>query len=667
MDSLIGKTLDEQYRLDELIGVGGMANVYRAQDLVHDRTVAVKVLREESLNNDELVRRFKNESKAISILNHPNIVKVYDVSTSGSLYYIVMEYVEGITLKEYLRRRGQPLTWREAVHFTCQILRALEHAHENGVVHRDIKPQNIMLMADGSLKIMDFGIARLSRSECQTMTDKAIGSVHYISPEQAKGDVTDAKADIYSVGVTLYEMLSGRLPFEADSIVSVAMKQIQDTPQPLTQLNPDIPAGLADITCRAMAKDPAQRYPSAAQMLADIERFKENPSIRFDTPPADATARNENVVNQTKKGGAQPQGSGAQNGKPPVRKKRRKKHSIVIPVMLGMALAFALGSAFLCYQIFATSDNVLFSKKPDVDLVDFVGMTREEVEGNKQYSQDFTLVFEEEYNKNYEVGVIYEQTPRPPKEVKQGQTVTLKVSKGVEYVEVPNVDTLTRDSAQQKMKEVGLNISIRPDRESSAAMNTVTRTDPVAGTQVARGDTVILYIAQPKIETEREVPNIVGLSLGDATKALSSANLLLGTATEEYSTTVPEGTIISQSIQQGTKVKMRTKIDYTTSIGKPPVTLRLDSDPATYFVGEKTTFTATVTGAKAEDVKWDINGTTGSGATFTVQWPKEGNYTVHAEVGGTTAEITITVQKSTKPTPAPTTPPASSGDGDHEE
>ena len=178
MDSLIGKTLDEQYRLDELIGVGGMANVYRAQDLVHDRTVAVKVLREESLNNDELVRRFKNESKAISILNHPNIVKVYDVSTSGSLYYIVMEYVEGITLKEYLRRRGQPLTWREAVHFTCQILRALEHAHENGVVHRDIKPQNIMLMADGSLKIMDFGIARLSRSECQTMTDKAIGSVH---------------------------------------------------------------------------------------------------------------------------------------------------------------------------------------------------------------------------------------------------------------------------------------------------------------------------------------------------------------------------------------------------------------------------------------------------------------------------------------------------------
>ena len=415
---------------------------------------------------------------------------------------------------------------------------------------------------------------------------------HYISPEQAKGDVTDAKADIYSVGVTLYEMLSGRLPFEADSIVSVAMKQIQDTPQPLTQLNPDIPAGLADITCRAMAKDPAQRYPSAAQMLADIERFKENPSIRFDTPPADATARNENVVNQTKKGGTQPQG-GAQKGKTPARKKRPKKHSIVIPVMLGMALAFALGSAFLCYQIFATSENILFSKKPDVDLVDFVGMTREEVEGNKQYSQDFTLVFEEEYNKNYEVGVIYEQTPRPPKEVKQGQTVTLKVSKGVEYVEVPNVDTLTRDSAQQKMKEVGLNISIRPDRESSAAMNTVTRTDPVAGTQVARGDTVILYIAQPKIETEREVPTITGLSLGDATKALSAANLLLGTATEEYSTTVPEGTIISQSIQPGTKVKMRTKIDYTISLGKPPVTLRLDSDPATYFVGERTTFTPT--------------------------------------------------------------------------
>jgi len=219
MDNLIGKRLDGRYSIEGLVGVGGMANVYRGTDLKTGNRIAVKVLKEEFLDNEELVRRFKNESKAISILSHPNIVKVYDVSVTDKLQYIVMEYVDGITLKEYLKQRGGALTWKEVVHFATQVLSALQHAHSKGIIHRDVKPQNIMLLADGSIKMMDFGIARFSRAQSQTVSDKAIGSVHYISPEQAKGERTDARTDIYSVGVMLYEMLSGRLPFDGDGAV----------------------------------------------------------------------------------------------------------------------------------------------------------------------------------------------------------------------------------------------------------------------------------------------------------------------------------------------------------------------------------------------------------------------------------------------------------------
>ena len=231
MDNLIGKRLDGRYSIEGLVGVGGMANVYRGTDLKTGNAIAVKVLKEEFLDNEELVRRFKNESKAISILNHPNIVRVYDVSVTDKLQYIVMEYVDGITLKEYLKQRGGALTWKETVHFATQILSALQHAHSKGIIHRDVKPQNIMLLADGSIKMMDFGIARFSRAQSQTVSDKAIGSVHYISPEQAKGERTDARTDIYSVGVMLYEMLSGRLPFDGDGAVSIAIMQISEKPK----------------------------------------------------------------------------------------------------------------------------------------------------------------------------------------------------------------------------------------------------------------------------------------------------------------------------------------------------------------------------------------------------------------------------------------------------
>ena len=255
MDKFVGKRLDGRYEIKEIIGVGGMAVVYKAYDSIEDRIVAIKILKEEFASNEEFQRRFKNESKAIAVLSHPNIVKVFDVSFGDLIQYIVMEYIDGITLKEYIERNGV-LPWSDAVNISIQILRGLQHAHDKGIVHRDVKPQNIMILADNTVKVTDFGIARFARNESKTITDKAIGSVHYISPEQVKGELTDEKADIYSVGVIMYEMITGTLPFEAESAISVAMMQLQAEPKLPTHLNPLIPLGLEQITMKAMQRTP---------------------------------------------------------------------------------------------------------------------------------------------------------------------------------------------------------------------------------------------------------------------------------------------------------------------------------------------------------------------------------------------------------------------------
>ncbi len=253
MDKYVGKKLDGRYEIRELIGIGGMANVYRCYDTIDDREVAIKILKDEYLNNEEFIRRFKNESKAIAVLSHPNIVKVYDVSFGDMIQYIVMEYIDGITLKEYINQQ-KVLTWKETVHLVTQILKALSHAHSKGVVHRDIKPQNMMLLSDGTIKVTDFGIARFSNST-RTMTEQAIGSVHYIAPEQAKGDITDGKTDIYSIGVMMYEMLTGNLPFDGENAVSVALMHLQVVPDTPRTINPSIPEGIEEITLKAMKSD----------------------------------------------------------------------------------------------------------------------------------------------------------------------------------------------------------------------------------------------------------------------------------------------------------------------------------------------------------------------------------------------------------------------------
>ena len=573
LDNVIGKRLDGRYLLESLVGVGGMANVYKALDLKEQRTVAVKILRPEFMENEELVRRFKNESKAISILDHPHIVKVYDVSVNDKLQYIVMEYIDGITLKEYMNQRGGPLTWKEAVHFITQILETLDHAHRKGVVHRDVKPQNIMLLADGSIKMMDFGIARFSRAESQLVSEKAIGSVHYISPEQAKGDVTDAKADIYSTGVMLYEMLAGRLPFESDSAVSVAIKQISDEPVPLAQAAPEVPEGLQAITARAMAKDPAGRYPSARAMLDDLEEFKKNPSIRFeyqymtDTAPARYIDK---AMKQTKNGGAAPPQRSSQGGKQPAPRKRKKRRSYTLPILAGMALAFAIGSGILCYMIFTNSTNPLFSNRDDVELVNFVGMTRDEIEANEEYNKNFDIHFVEEYNDKYPAGQVFSQTPRPPRQVKERQAVTLKVSLGTQMITVKDVTNMVQKNAEEVLREQGFTVSIYPVEDKNFAVGTVIRTDPEANTQAAAGSTIMLFVSQDKVDTNTEVPMLVGLSIEDANVALTNKILVMGNRTEAYSSEYEAGIIIDQTPEAGTKLKWNSKVNVVVSLGPEP-------------------------------------------------------------------------------------------------
>ena len=581
MDNLIGKRLDGRYSIESLVGVGGMANVYRGTDLKTGNQIAVKVLKDEFLDNEELVRRFKNESKAISILSHPNIVKVYDVSVTDKLQYIVMEYVDGITLKEYLKQRGGALTWKETVHFATQILSALQHAHSKGIIHRDVKPQNIMLLADGSIKMMDFGIARFSRAQSQTVSDKAIGSVHYISPEQAKGERTDARTDIYSVGVMLYEMLSGRLPFDGDGAVSIAIMQISEKPKPLAEIAPQTPAGLRQITEKAMEKDPDKRYQSAQEMLAAIEEFKRNPSIQFAyeyRSAEDNPERNINrVVSNTKPspkstsihtGDARRVGTSNPGRSKSAQKKKKKasKGFSLLPIFFGMAVAFVIGAAILIYLIFTNSSNLLFSNRADVQVISFVGMTKDEFLAT-DYNNLLRAEFPEEYSSE-PAGTIIRQTPKAGRTVKEKQRIVLTVSLGTQYVTIPETKNMVAEDAEQTLKDMGLRVTKKPMSDNSVANGAVVYTQPAAGETVEGDSTVILY-SRSEVSKESQVPSLTGKTIEEARNEVKGLNLSIRTI--EQASEQPAGTVLSQSPDAGSTVRKSSVITLVVSTGVPEV------------------------------------------------------------------------------------------------
>ena len=578
MDNLIGKKLDGLYEVQELIGSGGMANVYKAVmrgqngPVPAGTIVAVKVLRQEYMHDPDLVRRFKNESKAISLLNHPNIVKVYDVSVNDHLQYIVMEYVDGMTLREYLNERGGKLSSRETVHFISQILKALEHAHANGVVHRDIKPQNIMLLDNGQLRMMDFGIARISRADNPLLAGKAMGSVHYISPEQAKGDETDCTSDIYSVGVMMYEMLSGHLPFDADDVVEVAIKQISDEPRPLHELAPEVPYALVEITEKAMAKLPQNRYPSARAMLEALDTYVQNPSVLFEYQYITEEAP-EKVVKRTMNQNR----AIRQNEQPAPRKNnstksrpRKKRRSVFLPTLLGITIAFALASMALCWMILNDSSN-LMNSKADITLGDYIGMTKDQAMATDQIaSGQITPEWEEEYNSNYAAGYIYKQSPVSGRTVREGQSVTLTVSLGTQYVTVPDLTNYVQSDAEQQLKALGVSVLVTQAVDTTVASGAVIRTDPAAGTQVAAGSTVIVYVSRPQVSTTTKVPALVGMSVDDASTLLVQNHLGLGSQSEEYSDK-PAGTVLSQDPAAGSTAKLNSRVNVVVSAGTAPV------------------------------------------------------------------------------------------------
>lgn len=568
MDKYIGKRLDGRYEIHELIGVGGMANVYRCNDTVDDREVAIKILKDEYLNNEEFIRRFKNESKAIAMLSHPNIVKVYDVSFGDMIQYIVMEYIDGITLKEYIDRQGI-IEWKDVLHLTTQILKALQHAHECGIVHRDIKPQNIMLLQDGTIKVTDFGIARFSDKATRTMTDQAIGSVHYIAPEQAKGDTTDGKTDIYSVGVMLYEMLTGRLPFDGDSAVTIALMQLQSAPKRPREVNPGIPIGLEQITMKAMQKQPADRYASAAEMLSDIERFRLNPSIVFDYGTSFVDNQPTKFVGSIKD--AKKDEGGVNRIKVDVTDDDSdydddyvKEHSPVYHAVKGVLIA-AL-SVCAVFFVLALLQAFNSNQAKDVEVPDFIGKTLVQVKEDNP--ENFVFEINSKYDESKELGVILDQDPAPESmKVKSGSTISITVNGTDTEITVPFITNYNESDASKALRDKNLLPEIVYVENTKTPKGYAIDTFPSAGAKATIGSTVYIFIANGERAQTAEIPAVIGMNLSEAKAQLEDLGLTVETTYDDESKESKD-TILSSSPLPYGKVEKGTVVTLTVSSGK---------------------------------------------------------------------------------------------------
>ena len=544
----IGLVLDNRYRLKRLVGIGGMAMVFEADDLLKKTTVAVKILKEEFAADEVSVQRFINESKAVLMLSHPNIVKIFDVSVKGEYKYIVMEYIDGITLKAYMQRKGA-LSVKETIAYSIQILRALEHAHLGGVVHRDIKPQNIMLLRSGQIKVTDFGIAKLPDAKTLTATDKAIGTVYYISPEQAAGEKgIDRRADLYSVGVMMYEMITGKLPFDGENPVSIALKQISEEPKPPHELNPNIPEGLEQIILFAMEKDKDKRFQTATQMIDLLKRVRENPGVVF-----------------------------KQKNTPKKHNGTQSKKSTMLPIIMGVASAFllvALISAFtVVHDIFFgdTANNTV-----TIEVDQFVGRAYDDALQKELEKSNYRVKVDYAYSADTESGTVIAQTPKAGESRKgiKGQKfadLTLTVSRGEEELYMDDYTYFDKRQAQIDLRGKGFTVTVSEDYSDVVPDGCVISTSPAAGEKVSAGATVILLVSKgEKIETT-VVPNFVGTTSVDAYELLDKSDLRLGTISYRYDDYADYGIIVEQSLSMGTPVpKGMAKINFVISKGPEP-------------------------------------------------------------------------------------------------
>ena len=559
MDQYIGKLLDNRYEILEVIGTGGMAVVYKARCNRLNRLVAIKALKQELSQDEEFRRRFYAESQAVAMLSHPNIVSVYDVAHSDGLDYIVMELIDGITLKQYMEQKGQ-LNWREALHFATQIAKALEHAHSRGIVHRDIKPHNIMILKDGSIKVADFGIARIGSAQ-NTLTREALGSVHYISPEQAKGGHVDCRSDLYSLGVVMYEMLTGRTPYDGETPVSVAIQHINGGATPPSELVEGIPRGIEQITMHAMEVNPDDRYASATEMLHDMEEFRKNPGMTFlyfggvapqapvqqrpvQRPAAPrseaeryAAARRQNNPRSAEERRKERERREAEQAE---EKKRRLK---LILILSGAGLAVIL-LIVLAISLFGGGKQP--SNTVDTIVVpNFVGMEIEKInpEDYPELNIDITGATYE-YNENYPKGQVFDQSPKANDRVKGGKTrtVTLKVSLGNETNKMPKLVNQTDSSAiaQLNAMELGLKITTKEESSETVLAGYVIRTEPAADTELTKNQAVTVYVSLGSTK----MPELKNQTKANAEALLDAMGLNLKyTFLEEESDDVAEGNV----------------------------------------------------------------------------------------------------------------------------
>lgn len=563
MDKYTGKKLDGRYEIRELIGVGGMANVYHCYDTIDAREVAIKILKDEFLDNEDFIRRFKNESKAIAVLNHPNIVRVYDVSFGDMIQYIVMEYIDGITLKEYIDMQGV-LDWKEVVHLTTQILKALQHAHENGIVHRDIKPHNIMLLQDGTIKVTDFGIARFSSNATRTMTEQAIGSVHYIAPEQARGEKTDGKTDIYSVGVMMYEMLTGKLPFDADSAVSVALMQLQANAKRPREINPDIPVGLEEITIKAMQKAPDDRYHSAVEMLSDIERFRLNPSIVFNYQFS-SDKRSGSKGDSLRKQKTVPQYEDPNDGDDAVYEEDMPVRSPALSAIKGVIIAAVI--ALLVFGGLALYQGYVSSQPKEVEVPDFVGMTLSEA--NAANNGQFYFTYVNRYSDDIPPDSIIEQSPAGgSKKMKEGSTIELVVNSADTSVKIPYINTsIGSEEIVQRLESSNLVPKVFYVQSDQTAMK-VDSVFPPAGTEVKIGSTVYVFVSKGVTKKIINMPSIKGYTAEEAVNMLKEAGYTDYSVEYDDSEEGTKDEVIRQNPLQGSPIPEDYKITVVCAKGE---------------------------------------------------------------------------------------------------
>ena len=682
MDKYIGKRLDGRYEIHELLGVGGMAYVYKAYDNIEKRWVAIKILKEELAGNSDFLRRFRNESKAIAVLSHPNIVKVYDVSFGDRIQYIVMEYIDGITLKQYIEQQGE-IKWREALYFTVQILRALQHAHEKGIIHRDIKPQNIMLLEDGTIKVTDFGIARFSQAETQTMTDKAIGSVHYIAPEQARGGYINDKADIYSVGVMLYEMLTGQLPFVADNAVSVAIMQMQAEPTPPSRINPSIPKGLEEITMHAMEKNPAQRFPSAADMLEDVERFRRNPEIVFhygeQVDRAYAGTSADIYGNVQQNAAPQKYNDNYEYEEEYVRSQNSNRASkIILGIVAAVVFVAIVGVIYLVKGKGANSGSGFLSFLPgfstssttsdEIILPNFAGRIYDtDIKDNPDYAD---LTFEITYGNvpSKQPGEVLRQTPAAGMTVKKGKTVSLTVNGEAEQVVVEDVKGYKQQDAYDALKALNLSPKIQAVADDDTAVGYVVKTDPAAGSTVSTGTTVTIYVSSGPSKESAVIPNIVGYQYSAAKEELEAAGFVV-TAEYDDESDKDENTVLSVSPNEGEKAKKGSVVTVTVSSGKGAQKDVYYDIPLPGGVSDDLTMKIYVDGTLIETRTVNPSTSPYSNMTFTGKGRANLVITLNdqqyitAEIDYTTQSINVTSQQSyATPEPEPTPTPDNGDD-----